>query len=626
MGKRITTEEVLYDLEKNRNHSITQEIKNENLKKYNRTALFYRGTTVSYRQMLDVEVPKYVKAFRQYGVKKGMKIPMCVSNTPEFVYSLLALWEIGAIPKSFGEEFDEDYQIEILNSSPINFAIIGDNKYENVKNALNKSNITNIYMPSLCDSLPNGIDPFETVDSKFYKFEDRTSVYKKVDSRISNTKMFLDEGKKYVSDGTEEKVYLDDIASVTFSSGSTNSSHPKGIIHDVRSYIAMGRNHDPKVSGVPSMKKLRVLAHIPTHSNTDIQSSITDSLIQGSVVCLEPTLYSEESILYSMMINKPNFACVTKSMSIALAKQVFEAFKNNVYLKMRWLLCLMAVGEPTSLGEEKFLNKMLKKVKAGIDFTHTPSCVVSTSTAGADCEQGGVLFQMFRSLKNLTRKKKSNAFEAMRTYDMVDIIAINEKGEILKNGEIGRLYAKSPCTMIGYENEPEKTNNYFKVINGEKYGDMSVYGYTLPNREYVIKGRMGSERMPTPGFVISDAILKDAKHVMSCETISYDEGYYVAHIELQPDVSDKWGEFVSIYKRCVNILGRELADQVVFKMRSGYKSYPTTGCGKRSTNALRDEPLDNTFKVVNNDGYCSFMYGTDYLNLLINKDDDQRKR
>ena len=613
MARKNITKEVMEDIEKNRNHSITEEIRKSNINNLDRIALYYRGRNITYRQMLD-EVPKYEKSFRELGVTKGMKIPICISNSPEFVYSILACWNIGAIPKIFGEEFAESYIVKILNSNPLGLVVVGDNKYSKISSALNKANISKIFMPSVCDSLPNGVDPFDYLDEKFYKFENKTIEYKKVDSRIIDTNEFKNLGINYEFDGSEEQVHIDDIASVTFSSGSTNSLYPKGIVHDVKSYIAMGRNHDPRVSGVPSMKKLKVLAHIPTHSNTDVQSAITDSLIQGSTVCLEPVLYSENSILYSLLINRPNFACVTRSMCISLGKQIMQLKKQGVNIKMKWLLALMSVGEPTSIGEEKFINKILRMVKAGTQFSHTPANIFPLSTAGADCEQGGILFQMFRSLKNITRAEKDNAYEAMRTYDMVDIVAVDENGNKLKHGQIGRLYAISPCTMIEYEDEPEKTKEFFRIIDGKKYGDMSVYGYTLPNKEYVIKGRMGSEKMPVPCFVISDAILKDTKNIMSCETISFDEGYYVAHIEFQPNITPNYSDLILVYKRCVSILGDDLASKILFRVRSGYSSYPVTGCGKRSKNALSIEGIKKTYKVTGNNNVYSVSSGEEYIN------------
>ena len=50
---------------------------------------------------------------------------------------------------------------------------------------------------------------------------------------------FLNLGKEYKGNYIE-KVNLDDEFTITYSSGSTNSSRPKAIVHDVKSYIVMG--------------------------------------------------------------------------------------------------------------------------------------------------------------------------------------------------------------------------------------------------------------------------------------------------------------------------------------------------------------------------------------------------
>ena len=69
---------------------------------------------------------------------------------------------------------------------------------------------------------------------------------------------------------------------------STNSSRAKAIVHTVRSFITIGRCHDTDVQKSASMKDFTIQAQIPTHSNTDIIASISDSLMQGSRLALEP--------------------------------------------------------------------------------------------------------------------------------------------------------------------------------------------------------------------------------------------------------------------------------------------------------------------------------------------------
>ena len=85
----------LIDIEKNHNHSWYAEICERAKKDPDAIALFYRGTKVTFREMI-AKADQIAKAFVEKGIKKGDEIPACLSNTPETVYILLALNKIGA--------------------------------------------------------------------------------------------------------------------------------------------------------------------------------------------------------------------------------------------------------------------------------------------------------------------------------------------------------------------------------------------------------------------------------------------------------------------------------------------------------------------------------------------------
>ena len=60
------------------------------------------------------------------------------------------------------------------------------------------------------------------------------------------------------------------------------------------------------------MKDFTIQAQIPTHSNTDIIASISDSLMQGSRLALEP-IYDKDFFIDSLLINRPNYVVATRS-------------------------------------------------------------------------------------------------------------------------------------------------------------------------------------------------------------------------------------------------------------------------------------------------------------------------
>ena len=67
---------------------------------------------------------------------------------------------------------------------------------------------------------------------------------------------------------------------------------------------------------------------------------------------------------------------------------------------------LTAVGEPLSMGEEKFINKMLRKAECGVDRLPRPFAPVPVSIGGGDCERGGMFFTSYRLYRDLNPKFK----------------------------------------------------------------------------------------------------------------------------------------------------------------------------------------------------------------------------
>lgn len=609
----LNLETVLENIEKNHNWSIYDEIYNRNKDSLDRIALFYRGNNITYGEMLE-NMNKYAKSLVASGVKPGYEIPVCMSNTPEFVYLLGAASIVGAKLNIFGEGFDKSYIAEIINSCNSQIMFISDDKYEELRNSMENSKINNIIMTSLRSSLKNDVDPYERFDN----FKNNIEKYKKENNNIKSIEEFLNNKVEtnYKFNGTK----LDDEFTTTYSSGSTNSIRPKGIVHKHRSYVTMGIFHDPKVSGTPSMRKLRILSHIPSHSNTNIMSCITDSLVQGSTVCLEP-IYNKDFFMKSLLINKPNFPCATRSFWVSLSKEIIELKNKGINIKFPFLLAPMSVGEPLSPGEEKLCNKMLKMTKAGIDVTHTPVSVVCMSVAGGDCEHGGIFFIMFRNLMTKAKRIPKEQYDILRTYSMVDVIAVDDNGNVLPKGTVGRLYAYSPTNMKEYKNNKEATNKFFMMHNGKKYGDCSVYGYVDKKNYIHVKGRM-NEFLKVPPYAISDEILKDTKNILSCETIEQnDENYgkvYVVHIELQPNKKIiESNVIMSALNRCKLRFDREITDRIVFNIRNCEDSYPLTGCGKRNGIKLNEEGIPNeSIRPVRTHKHPEpfLVSGEDYLN------------
>lgn len=585
-------EEVYADLEENHNHSWITEIFRRNLRKNdNRAALFYRGTTVTYQEMFD-KVKEVAKALRAQGIGPGDRVAMCVSNCPEMVYTLGALNMIGAVPNVFGEGFSKDYIEEIVNKCNPKLMIATDNLYGDIKDVIDKTHIEKKVVISLADSASKG-------SNYFYN---KVNSFQKADNKVFSFEQFKSLGKGYKGK-IYHKMGLHDTAIITYTSGSTKDGRPKAIAHANNSFITSARFHDSDLSRLPSTEHIRGLAHIPPHSNTDLITSISDVLSQGGTVALEPT-YNKETFAYSLLINKPNFVPATTSFWI----HAIKAFQTDPSLKdkkLPYLYIPTAVGEAVSPGEEKFINRGLKKLKAGIDKLKVTTAPLSMG--GGDCEHGGLFFRLYKSFYDKLPITKNP--RGLRPFQMAEPVVLREDGTECYYNEIGRLATNSRCTMQGYVDNPEANEKfYIKDAYGRMLADNKVWAYIDAFGDVHMKGRIGNElKLETgeelPLFMIADAVLKDTKNVLSCEVVlAKDENMNdvpVAHIELQPNSKKPMEKVLaSAAYRVSDYCGSEVVENLYFRPRDYSSSFPLTGCGKRSAGALEQEGISHqAFRV-----------------------------
>lgn len=623
MSKKMPVEKVLNDIEQNHNCSWYVELYKRNMNNLNDTALLYRGTKVSYLEMF-AKMHQYAKSMKQFGVTCGDEIPICMSNCPEIVYIIGAASILGAKINIFSNEFDKDYITQIINDCKCNIAFIEDNKYNSLKESLSKTHLKNVIVSSLAKSLPKNCILEKSIDKDHLDlFLDKTYEISKIDNKCIPIDIFEKESKKY--NGTMKDYFhygnLNEEFSITYSSGSTNSSRPKAIVHNVRSFITMGRYHDKEVSGATSMKNFVVEAIIPTHSNTDIICGISDSLMQGSKLALEP-IYDKDFLIESLNFYGTNYVTATTSFWTNLAKQIKydPKYKNT---KLKNLIVPFAVGERTSMGQEKFINSAFRTAQAGTKYIPLFVSPISLSVAGGDCEHGGIFWILFRNYQNLKPYcKKTNREHGMGYFNMVDVEVLDDNGNVCKPYKYGRIVANSPCTMKCYKNAEEETRKFFITdASGKVWGDCNVYGFKDEKGFVFMKGRIPKVKDSIPMFKINDAIEKDTKNIMSCEAVEDpDTNLIVAHIEFQPNRNKSINNIIlSIECRCKKILGEEITSKIVYRIRNNMDSFPLTGCGKRNINALLEEGItEKCIKPVQENNDFNIIDAFDYLEKINN--------
>ena len=372
MENKYNKEEVLNEIEKNRNHSWFEEIKNRSKNKEFKTAFKYRGLSITYGEFIDTCEKKWAPAFKAAGIGKGTEVVACISSTPEFCYLIGAISIVGAKINIVSSEFDKDYLYEIINKADSDYVFVGEDRLNELMPTLKKIENNKKVIPiELNNSLENG-NPFENITDNFLEYD--KNEYLKNKENLSNVVKlddFLKNGENY-NGIVSEKSTLDDEFTITYSSGTTDGNRPKGIVHCNRHYIVMGRYHDSEVSGIPNLKDSITFSIIPTQSNSYVSSILSDTLMEGACIALDP-IVSKEYFIYGIKINNPYMAIATTSSWLYAAKYYYNLDKEKQkYFKFSNTLLPVVVGEPMSPGEEKLLNKFISDTKCGIGITKLP--------------------------------------------------------------------------------------------------------------------------------------------------------------------------------------------------------------------------------------------------------------
>lgn len=601
-GKKLSkkVELALEELEKNHNTSWAVEMYKRNKGNLDNIALYYRGNKINYGSLFDISY-KYAKALKQIGYNKEDEIPICISNIPEFVYMMLGASFIGAKINVVGDWFNHDYLKSILNKTNSKYIFVSNDNYEYIKDAIDESNIEKIVMFSLTDSLMkdkdgNKINPYLDLELDKSKFINNINELKKNGSKeIFNNIEFLNLADKY--DGKViEKVSLDDAFAITYTSGTTDPGCPKGCIHSNRSYITLSRFKEQDVSGMPSMRNMSVLAHIPTYTHMELSCAISDTLYEKCTLCLEP-FYDKDFFLHSLLINKPNFVPASTGFWGKLCKELNynEKYKN---IDLPFLMIPTVTGEGCSKGEEKFFNYTSRQHKFGTEKLPFPLAPVTFSIGGGTTESSGIFVTLFKSLQEKRLKYVLNKEGlGLTPHKFVDLEVLNENGEYCKVGEPGLLVANSPCNMLSYTDE--SLNRKIEVIDayGKKWLNLGTYSYKSDNYGRVkMKGRLDSniytsEGIKIPYYLIEDVIGSDTKNIMSTTLVRINDDNYVCHIELSPEKKSSYENIINgIMQRLANNIPDEILKLLYIKIRESFYLAPS---GKRDSSALVNEGITN---------------------------------
>ena len=603
---------LLKKIQRDDNVSLYQIIKKRAKKDPNKVALFYRGNKITYGELIK-NSDDFAKGLYKYGLRKGDDVPCCLANTPEFVYSLLAASKIGVKLTLLGAHFNADYMEELMRNTKSKIFLGTDSDYKNISHIVERIDFKNKIIISLADSLPEHpeeCDEYEPELDKYYHYKNYVPQMKEKDSTILSYKEFVEFGADLEEEIIDDND-LDTPLTTTFTSGSTRIGYPKPLLHCNKSYIVGGIFNDTNLTGSPSVPEIRGLAHIHTDSNTNIVTCITDNLIKHGSVALEPE-YDKDKMLDYVFLNKPVHLDATISYLVAMAKD-YLVNKRFYGRKLPQMLVTMAVGEPTSHGEEKFINTFLKKTKAGsaISLNGVKLLYGPLSIGGGDCEHGGIYYTLLKRIQVLAKYTKlGNKEYGMTPVPFAVVTALKKMPdgsyEECDYDEEGIIVANSITTMSGYSNNPDRTKEkIIRDVYGRDWVSCDVFGYINKIGNVIVHGRKEDKiRLANgeviPCYAISDCALRDSKNIMSCSTVSVEkDGAEVPVLSVQFSPLSKVNK-MKILRSLQKRLQKDFpqCSEIYFRVIDAADSYELSGSGKRNVVYLQRLELLNTFRIV----------------------------
>lgn len=607
-SKRITTSKMgkraigaLKEIRREDNESWYRFVRKRSITCWWETALFYRGTKITFEEMFR-RADELSVSLSAIGLQAEDEIGVCVTNTPELVYVLFAANRLGIKVNLFGSNFDKSYLSEIMDEVSSKVIFISDDIYNDIRDVLRQKSFGKIVVSSLADSLTEdykSCDEYVSWLDEYYHFENKTG---DIVSELDNAVTFYDfirEGHEYTGEVIESGNLETDFL-ISYTSGSTKIGHPKAILHKNRSLITAGKFHDPYLSGNPKIPGLRGLAHIHPESNTDIITCISDNLIQGWSVALEP-LYDSDAYIDYVFLNKPNYLNGTTSFNIQMAKMYLNSSKY-FSLKMPFLFALFCVGEATSPGEEKYLNAFLKKAKAGsgVSIKGLRLPYTTVSIGGGDCEHGGIFYTLWKTLyqKLYSIKLRGESLGMLLVpYVVTTALKKNSNGqyEECDYGEMGVLVSNSYTNLSCYKNNYEATNDLIIEDNlGRKWVTNAVGGYIDRCGAVHQKGRLNTKELHgVEPYMVDDVVLENDRIIMSSSTVKVDSNYVIT-IQCNPNNVKNEENVLALVRESLTKSTLNLEMQKIFvRVLPPMESYPLTVSGKRSVRALEQMQMEN---------------------------------
>ena len=408
-------------------------------------AINYFENRLTYDDLLR-NIDVCAKALREYGVKKGDVITICMPNMPEAIYIFYACNKIGAVADII-HPLSSPEQIKFyLNESKSSYLFLVDFNYEKVSDIIENTVVRKVILASPSLSMPRFL-------SIGYRLTRATKILKPdiLDKMYVSWKKFYHVGLDF----QENIDNCNDLALILHSGGTTGS--PKGIMISNYSFNAIAQQGAVNVIDV--RPKDKIVTILPIFHGFGLGICIHTPLCLRVEVILMPE-YDANRFYKIWKNDKPHV--------ILGVPTLWEGMMSNKKFKkvdMSQLKYIVSGGDYLRISDENRINKFLHQHGAKVNickgYGMTESVAATCYTFPGVNEPGSIGIPMVGNVFKICDPETNRE------------LPIGEEGEICVNG---------PTLMMGYLNNPKETKNIIKRhSDGKKWLHTGDIGYISPS-------------------------------------------------------------------------------------------------------------------------------------------------
>jgi len=520
-------------------------------------AYSYYGHKVTYKAFVK-KIEKAAKALKNYGVKEGDRVTICMPNTPEGITMVYAVNMVGAICNMvhpLSSEKELEYFIKAAESK---YVLVFDAVFEKIYRLRDTANLERIIVVRPSDGLG-------FLKQKMYKLLHVKKVkLPSNDSRVVLWEDFIANSYFYQGNYHEERGGTDP-AVILYSGGTTGA--PKGILLSNLNFNALGimattviKQAEPGAS---------ILSILPIFHGFGLGVCIHTPLCIGMNCILIPA-FSYKQFADIIRKNEPNF--------IAGVPTLYESLVNSKLKKddLKSVTAVICGGDALNETLRDKINDCLAahgssaKVRVGFGLTEATGAVCLSPE---NSFKNGIIGAPFPNMYIKITK--------MGTFDRANV------------GEDGEICVSGPLVMMGYLNDDVETAQAIQVHDDGKLwlhtGDM---GHIGEDGFVYFSGRL-KRMIISSGYNIYptylESVINSHEAVLTSTVIGVDHPHKgqvpKAFVVLKPGY--KAGK--KIEKEIRDLLGRHVP---IYALPASYEfrdKLPQTLVGKVAFKKLEDE-------------------------------------